>query len=74
MKNAKQCPKCGSGRIMQLKGDSRQPWRRGIFTGWSLFSAVPVDVYVCGDCGYMEEWVSKAHLPKLRKKAERQKR
>ena len=74
MKKTKRCPKCGSGRILKLNGDDWQPWRRGIFTGRTIFSALPVDVYVCGDCGYMEEWVPKAWLPKLLKRAERRRR
>lgn len=37
-----------------------------IMTGLSIFSAVPVDRYICCSCGYTEEWIRKEDIEKLR--------
>lgn len=36
--------------------------------GWTNFSAVLVHRYVCGRCGYSEEWIDKEDLPALKEK------
>ena len=39
-----------------------------IQVGWSNFSAVLVNRYVCCDCGYSEEWIDKEDIAALKKK------
>jgi ribosomal protein S27AE len=71
MKNSV-CPKCSSNEIIRIPGDNGFPNSRGnlIFLGWTIFSTVLVTRFVCGNCGYSEEWVdeSKDDLEKLKKK------
>ena len=71
MKHSKQCPKCRSMTILVAPGwtgshDSGQFIR---LPGFHLVSAsVKFDRYICGKCGYIEEWVpSDKELEKLNK-------
>lgn len=69
MKNGKTCPKCGGKDLLFVPG----PTDGGVFdnslrAGATIFSAVPVNRYVCCDCGYTEEWVRVEDIPKLRKR------
>ena len=69
MKNTSKCPKCGSQELVFIPG----PTDGGVFdnslrTGLTVFSAVPVNRYVCCDCGYSEEWINTEDIPKLLKK------
>lgn len=69
MKNTLKCPKCSSTDLIFIPG----PTDGGVFdnsvrTGLTVFSAVPVNRYVCGECGYSEEWVNLEDIPKLQKK------
>lgn len=34
--------------------------------GMTIFTYVPVDRYICGHCGYSEEWIRKDDLPEVR--------
>ena len=67
MKNSRSCPKCGSVDIIKVEG-----WTGGygsgnnIMTGFTIFSAVPVDRYVCGYCGYSEEWIRREDIERVR--------
>jgi ribosomal protein S27AE len=68
MKTTKVCPKCRGIHILLIEG-----WAGGygsgnnIPVGATIFSAVPVDRYVCKDCGYSEEWVRREDIEKLSK-------
>ena len=69
MKNGSKCPKCNGEALLFIPG----PTDGGVFDnsvriGLTVFSAVPVDRYVCCDCGYSEEWVNVEDIPKLQKK------
>lgn len=67
MKYAKQCPKCGSCDLFVIEGYAAAYGRgNNIEVGMTIFSAVPVDRYVCGSCGYSEEWIRREDIPRLR--------
>ena len=69
MKNTHRCPKCGSIDILYIKGyTGAYGSGNNIPTGFTIFSAVKVDRYVCGYCGYSEEWIQQEDIPKLRAK------
>jgi len=55
MKNTKTCPKCGSRDIIRV------PKHSVIAVGsFGLLTSVPVIRFVCGGCGYSEEWIESA--------------
>ena len=67
MKNTKCCPKCGNTDIFVIDGFSGAYGRgNNIEVGMSIFSSVPVDRYVCSQCGYSEEWVRTEDIQKAR--------
>ena len=55
-----QCPKCGANEI--FAGTEVFP-KSGPFTSnaipVSLTTMAPLDNYVCGDCGYVESFISR---------------
>ena len=62
MKNTKLCPKCSAKDIIRVEGytgghKSVEAGRNVIMTGLTLLSSIPVTRYVCGACGYTEEWI-----------------
>ncbi len=69
MKNSRICPKCGCTDIIIVPGNV-DSFKRGnnIMTGFTVLSAVFVHRYVCGSCGYSEEWISERDLQTLKKK------
>ncbi len=74
MKTTGTCPKCGGRDVLKVKGDSG-PYGVGsnIKTGITIFSAVLVDRYICCGCGYVENWIDKEAISKLRKSGRIQK-
>ncbi|MBR6069099.1 MAG: hypothetical protein IKP78_00705 [Ruminococcus sp.] len=68
MKYTKQCPKCGSCDILYAKG-SAEAYGAGsnIMCGATIFSAVDVDRYICGNCGYVEHFVRRNQMDALMK-------
>lgn len=66
MKNKKICPKCGSDEILRFNGETDNLYG-GIMPGTTIFSAVAVDRFVCCNCGFVEHWVRKGDIEKLRK-------
>ena len=69
MKNTKKCPKCGSHEIIKIPGKAGAYGSgNNIPIGASILSAVPVDRYLCTECGYSEEWVDLDNLEKVEKK------
>ena len=69
MKNSKSCPKCGSIDIIMVPGSSKAYGAgNNIQVGMTIFSAVLVDRYVCGHCGYSEERIDRSDIEKLKEK------
>lgn len=73
MKNSHTCPKCQSQDIVRVPGWSGAygagnniPTARAL--SFSRSSVIPVARYVCGCCGFSEEWIDTAEdVAKLRK-------
>ncbi len=69
MKQTHICPKCQSTDIIHVPGKAGAYGAgNNIQLGWTNFSAVLVHRYVCGRCGYSEEWIDKADLRALKDK------
>ena len=60
------CPKCESTQIIKYNL-SAQPWRnRSLFQ--SIFSPLTHPMmYICENCGYLEEYINKKDINKLKK-------
>ena len=70
MKYTHLCPKCQSGDILRIEGESRA-YGAGdnIRVGVTIFSAVKVTRFLCLNCGFSEEWIESGEdLEKLRNK------
>ena len=69
MKQSNICPKCQSTDIICVPGKAgAYGVGNNIQLGWTNFSAVLVHRYVCGRCGYSEEWIDQEDLPALKEK------
>ena len=69
MKNTNKCPKCGASNIIKIPGHAgAYGTGNNIMVGMTIRSAVPVDRYLCGDCGYSEEWIDTEYIEKIKKK------
>ena len=69
MKNSNKCPKCGSSDIIKIPGHAGAYGSgNNIMVGMTIKSTVPVDRYLCADCGYSEEWVDTDYIDKIKKK------
>lgn len=70
MKTTGKCAKCGSTEVLRIPGQvGAFGAGNNIPAGKTLFSSVKVARFLCGQCGYSEEWVeSAADLQKLREK------
>ena len=67
MKYVKVCPKCGGRDIFVVKGYAGGYGSgNNIMIGATIFSAVPVNRYVCGSCGFTEEWIEREDIEKVR--------
>lgn len=67
MKNTKKCPKCGSSDIFMVKGNAGAYGSgNNIPVGLTIFTYIPVDRYICGRCGYSEEWIRKEDVSDVR--------
>ena len=68
MKSTGKCPKCEQTDIIRILGKSGMfGTGNNIPVGLSIFDAVLVTRYVCGRCGYSEEWIDDAgEVEKLR--------
>lgn len=68
MRISKICPKCQSNEIIRFDG-SAGAYGAGnnIITGYTNFSAVKVNRYVCCKCGFVEEWIDEDELCALKK-------
>jgi ribosomal protein S27AE len=70
MKTSGKCPKCASSDVMRIPGTSAAFGAgNNIPLGPTIFSSIKVTRYLCGSCGYSEEWVdASSDLAKLREK------
>lgn len=69
MKQSNICPKCQSTDVIRVPGKAgAYGVGNNIQLGRTNFSAVLVHRYVCGHCGYSEEWIDKEDLPALKEK------
>ena len=58
MKQTNICPKCSSHEIVRIPGQAGgYGTGNNIPMGMTIFSAIKVTRYVCGHCGYSEEWI-----------------
>ncbi len=70
MRNTGKCPKCGRTDVIRIPGRIG-PYGTGnnIPTGMTVFTSVKVTRYLCGKCGFSEEWITGlSDLQKLREK------
>lgn len=65
MKTSKICPKCHSEDIYTDATLTKRGDRASIPV--SSLSSLSIDVYVCLNCGYFEEYVSQEDLKSLKK-------
>jgi predicted RNA-binding Zn-ribbon protein involved in translation (DUF1610 family) len=70
MKNTHTCPKCNSQEIMRIEGRSGgYGGGNDIAAGSNSFRTVKVTRYLCGSCGFSEEWIDAPEdLHKLKEK------
>ena len=70
MKNSKNCPKCQNNEIIRIPGEARAFGAgNNILVGRTIFSAAKVTRYLCGSCGFSEEWVESVDdIASIRKK------
>ena len=69
MKKTGKCPKCGSNDVFRVEGKAGAYGSgNNIITGMTIFSAVLVHRYVCGNCGYSEEWIDQEDIRQLKDK------
>lgn len=67
MKNTGKCPKCGNDDIIMIEGyTGAHGAGNNIMIGMTVWSAVPVDRYICGSCGFSEEWIREEDIEKCR--------
>ena len=67
MNYRKICPKCGSYDLFMVRGyTGGYGTGNNIMVGATIFSAVPVHRYVCGNCGFTEEYIDRKDIEKVR--------
>lgn len=64
MKIMKRCPKCESSNIRISEGTYSQ--YGGNYISVSALGAVKVNRYICCDCGYVEQWINREDLEKVK--------
>jgi predicted nucleic-acid-binding Zn-ribbon protein len=58
MKQSNVCPKCSSREIIRIPGQAGAYGSgNNIPMGTFIFSSIKVTRYLCGHCGYSEEWI-----------------
>jgi ribosomal protein S27AE len=70
MRNSKTCSKCQSTDIVRIPGMTGAFGAgNNIVVGATIFSSVKVTRYLCGSCGFTEEWIDAgADIAKVKKK------
>jgi len=69
MKNSQTCPKCNTNDIVKIPGNTVADGSgNNIKVGMTILNAIKVTRYVCGNCGYSEEWIDdKKDIEKLKR-------
>jgi len=65
MKTASICTKCQSSEIYVIPFSPVTEANPRIQTGWTFLNSTPVTRYLCGQCGYLEEWVTSQYDLKM---------
>lgn len=69
MKTTKKCIKCGSLDLLFVPGTADGGvYDNAVRGGMTIFSGIPVNRFVCCNCGFTEEWIDREYIPKLRKR------
>lgn len=69
MKSSGICPKCNGSQIIFIPGKAGAYGSgNNIEYGFTFFSYIPVERYLCCDCGYSEEYVDRDDIDKLMEK------
>jgi DNA-directed RNA polymerase subunit RPC12/RpoP len=70
MKNTGTCPKCNGKVVIKIPGAAGAYGSgNNIPAGVTIFSSVKVSRYLCGTCGFSEEWIDNHDdLTKLERK------
>ena len=70
MHNSRSCPKCESNDIIRIPGEAGAYGAgNNIRVGMTVFSSAKVTRYLCGSCGFSEEWVESVDdIERIRKK------
>ena len=70
MRNSRTCSKCQAADVVRIPGEARSFGAgNNILVGGTIFSAVKVTRYLCGCCGFSEEWIDSADdIAELKKK------
>ena len=67
MKNSEICSKCGSHNVKKIDGDMLAHSNGdNVLIGSALFSIIKVNRYICCDCGFVEHWIDKENLEKIK--------
>jgi len=69
MKNSQTCPKCDANDIVKIPGNTVADGSgNNINVGMTILNAIKVTRYMCGNCGFSEEWIDdKKDIEKLKK-------
>ena len=70
MKHSSKCPKCEGSEVIRIPGIVG-PHGSGnnVPMGWTTLSSIEVTRYLCGRCGFSEEWIDTPEdIEKIRKK------
>jgi len=58
MKQSKICPKCSSSEIIRIPGELGAYGSGNVIPmGMTIFSSIKVTRYLCGNCGFSEDWI-----------------
>jgi ribosomal protein S27AE len=67
MKQSGICPKCQGTDIIRVEGSAKGYGAgNNIPMGMTIYSYIKVPRYVCGTCGYAEEWIDEKDIQRIR--------
>ncbi len=68
MKHKRRCPKCSSNEIYRVEAVAGSGYGSGNVIPTGAIGTIKVNRYICGRCGYAEEWIEGNDLEKLKHK------